>query len=286
MRLDTESVFKHLKFYLYPYTILLVLLMFSVPILTDLATDWYHDGNYSHGFFIIPISIFLFYRKRHDINLPAKTSRQGLALFVAGCILLIFGYAASEFFTTRFGLVIVLSGFAWYYLGNENFRKVWFAFFFLVFMIPVPAIIYHSATIPMQLFASKVTTSLLQLVGIPVMRNGNIINLPGYSLEVVEACSGLRSLVTLLALAALYAYFRLPGKVLPVVLFVAAIPIAIVTNVFRVFTAAFGAYAISKEVAEDFIHEISGLFVFFTALVIMVILGNILIWIRNRLRRS
>ena len=138
----------------------------------------------------------------------------------------------------------------------------------------------------MQLFASKVTTSLLQLVGIPVMRNGNIINLPGYSLEVVEACSGLRSLVTLLALAALYAYFRLPGKVLPVVLFVAAIPIAIVTNVFRVFTAAFGAYAISKEVAEDFIHEISGLFVFFTALVIMVILGNILIWIRNRLRRS
>ncbi len=138
----------------------------------------------------------------------------------------------------------------------------------------------------MQLFATKVTTGLLQIIGIPVIRNGNIINLPDYSLEVVEACSGLRSLVTLMALAALYAYFKLPGKVLPVLLFIAAVPIAIATNVFRVFTAAFGAYAISRELAEDFIHEVSGLLVFFTALIIMVILGNILIWIRNRLRQS
>jgi exosortase len=262
------------------------MLLLSIPILGDLLRDWYRDGNYSHGFFIIPISIFLFYRKRHDINLPAKTSAWGMVLFVAGCVALIFGYAASEYFTTRFGLVMILTGFAWYYLGADNFRKVWFAFFFLVFMIPVPAIIYHAATIPMQLFATKVTTGLLQIIGIPVVRNGNIINLPDYSLEVVEACSGLRSLVTLMALAALYAYFRLPGKVLPVLLFIAAVPIAIATNVFRVFTAAFGAYAISRELAEDFIHEVSGLLVFFTALIIMVILGNILIWIRNRLLKS
>jgi exosortase len=138
----------------------------------------------------------------------------------------------------------------------------------------------------MQLLASKAAAFLLDAIGVPIARSGNILILPDYQLEVAEACSGLRSLVSLLALGALYGYLRMPGKVLPVILFLATPFIAIGTNVFRVFATAVGAWAISKQMAEDFLHEISGLVVFVVALILMVILGAILQWIRNRLRSS
>lgn len=282
MKLESEKIKQHLKNYRYPYLILTALILFNIPVLISLVGDWIRDGNYSHGFFIIPISVYLFWKKRDVIQLPSKTSRTGFVLFLTGLVLLILGTAASEFFTTRIGLVIAVTGLAWYYLGNKNFRQVWFPFFFLLFMIPIPAIIYYAATLPMQLFASKATVALLHLIGVPVSRSGNIISLPDYQLEVAEACSGLRSLVTLLALGALYAYQAMPGKVLPVILFLGTIPIAIATNIFRIFTTAVGAYAISKKLAEDFLHELSGLLVFITALILMLILGAFLKWVRNR----
>ena len=143
-------------------------------------------------------------------------------------------------------------------------------------MIPVPATIYYSATLPMQLFASKITNNLLHIIGVPSVRQGNIIFLPEYTLEVVEACSGLRSLVSLMALAGLYAYLTLKGKVKPMILFFAAIPIAIAANILRLLITAVGAYAISTRLADDFLHEISGLIVFLSALIAMIALGAIL----------
>ena len=148
-------------------------------------------------------------------------------------------------------------------------------------MIPIPAVVYYQATLPMQMLATKVTVSLLQFIGVACAQKGNIIELPGYSLEVVEACSGLRSLVTLMALAALYAYLYLDGMVRPLILFFASIPIAIVTNIVRVFVTAIGAYAISPAMAENFLHEISGMLVFVTALICTVILGALLKWRRK-----
>ena len=282
MLFEKEKVIAHLKSFKYQYLVVVFLLITNISILKDLVADWIQDDNYSHGFFIIPISIYLFYKKRNELIFPAENSKGGFALFIIGIIFIILGTAASEFFTTRVGFVLALSGYAMYSIGYTNFRKVWFSFFFLFFMIPIPSIIYYAATLPMQLFATKVTVFLLQFIGVPVARNGNIIALPDYMLEVVEACSGLRSLMTLLALGALYGYTRLPGKVLPIILFVATVPIAIVTNIFRIFTTALGAYAVSKELAEDFLHELSGMLVFVTALIMMLILGAILQWIRNR----
>lgn len=284
MQFNKDRITANLKEHRYAYLVLAVILLFSLPVLRELVSDWWHDDNYSHGFFIIPVSVYLFYKRRDELVFPTKRWTAGLLAMIAGCLGLILGVAASEFFTTRFSLVLITTGFGMYYLGSANFRKVWFPFFFLIFMIPIPAVIYYSATLPMQLFASKVTVTLLKFIGVPAVRAGNIINLPDYSLEVAEACSGLRSLVTLLALGALYGYTRLPGKVLPVLLFIATVPIAIATNVFRIFVTAIGAYAVSRELAEDFLHEISGLMVFMTALILMLITGAILVWIRNRLR--
>ncbi len=282
LQIEKDKVVSHIKKFKFQYIIILLLVITNIQIFADLVSDWMHDDNYSHGFFIIPISVYLFFKKRNELVFPSQKSTGGLFLFIVGLIMIILGTAASEFFTTRVGFVAALSGFALYTIGCQNFKKVWFPFFFLLFMIPIPSIIYYAATLPMQLLATKVTVGLLQVIGVPVARNGNIIALPNYSLEVVEACSGLRSLMTLLALGALYSYTRMPGKVLPIVLFLATIPIAIATNIFRIFITALGAYAISKELAENFLHELSGMLVFITALIMMLILGAILRWIRNR----
>jgi exosortase len=286
MKIETDKIISHLKQHRYIYIVVALLTFLNINIFSDLISDWMRDDNYSHGFFIIPIAVYLLYRQRNEISFPVKPDKLGLLVLLIGTIGLIFGTAASEFFTTRLGLVMMFTGITMYYLGRDNFKKVWFPFFFLLFMIPVPAIIYYAATLPMQLFASKVSVFLLKFIGVPVARNGNIIILPDYSLEVAEACSGLRSLVTLLALGALYAFLQLPGRVLPVILFIATIPIAIVTNIFRVFITAVGAHAISIEVAEGFLHEFSGMIVFLTALIIMLILGAILKWIRKRFTSS
>jgi exosortase len=272
------SLKKHLLF----YSLVVCLILFNIPVLIGLTGDWLHDGNYSHGFLVIPISIFLIYLRRNDLIFPAKTSRVGLAILILGCLGLIFGAAAREFFTIRFSLVLCITGLAWHYLGAANFRKVWFAFFFLLFMIPVPATIYYSATMPMQLFASRVTNVVLQYLGVPSHRVGNIILLPAYQLEVNEACSGLRSLVTLLALGALFGYLTLPGGIRPILLFLSAVPIAIVVNIFRLVFTGVGAYAISPKLAQSFLHELSGIMVFALALILMAILAGLLRWKRNR----
>jgi exosortase len=278
-----NSVLPHLQKHFLAYILLALLILFNIPTFSGLIDDWAHDGNYSHGFLIIPISLFLLFQKRNELLFPAQTNRLGILLFLIGCLGLIFGAAASELFSTRLSIVIVITGLALHYLGTANFKKVWFAFFFLLFMIPPPATIYYSFTMPMQLFSSKMTGNLLHFAGVVCHREGNIIFLPGYALEVTEACSGLRSLVTLMALSALFGYLILPGKVRPTILFFSAIPIAIVVNVLRLIVTAIEAYAISPKLAENFLHELSGILVFIVALICILLIAGLLRWKKNPL---
>ena len=282
MNLSGSALAAHLKSHKYPYILIAITVLINLSILKAMIADWYYDPNYSHGFLVIPVAIFLFWRKRKDLVFPARASGWGIFVFGLGCLGLILAIAAGEFFTTRMSLLIIISGISLYHLGLENFRKVWFAFFFLIFMVPIPAVIYYSATVPMQLFSSKVTGFILQVIGVPSVRQGNIIYLPQYTLEVVEACSGLRSLATLSALSSLYGYLTLPGKIRPVILFLAAIPIAIISNIFRLTFTAIGAYAISADLAESFLHEISGLLVFTFAIILVIITGAFLKWLESR----
>jgi exosortase len=282
MTIDWRAIKDHLLRHKYPYALLSLTSLLNLHVWIDLVKDWLLDDNYSHGFLVIPVSIYLLHRCRRDLQWPAETGRLGVALVVAGSIGLVLGIAASEFFVTRMSLICQITGIALAYLGRANFRKVWFAFFFLLFMVPVPSVIYYQATLPMQLLSSQVTTFLLQVIGVPAVREGNIIHLPDYSLEVIEACSGLRSLVTLLALGSLYAWHYMSGHWRAVVLTLAMIPIAMLANVIRIFVTAVGAYAVSHEMAETFLHEISGLLVFLSALVMLMILGAFLRWTERK----
>lgn len=203
-------------------------------------------------------------------------SVSGLPLFLIGMIIFVLANAAAEYFTLRLSLVLTLYGLIWYLFGRKFALDNWFEFAFLLFMIPLPYVIYYAATFPMQLFATKVTVTVLNIIGMSAVQQGNMIHLPGYSLEVAEACSGLRSLISLLALGAVYARYTQTGLARQIILFLSTIPIAIAANIFRVLFTAIGAYTVSRELAEDFLHELSGMMVFIVAFIMLFLWGAIL----------
>jgi exosortase len=252
-----------------------LLLLLYLPVLKGLVAEWSTDDNYSHGFLIPLISAYLLWRKRGTLRELYKPEgdRAGLIFILGGMLLFILANAAAEYYTLRVSMVITLFGLVWFLTGRKVATASWFEIFFLLFMIPIPYVVYFAMTFPMQLFATKVTVKLLNFIGLTAVRQGNIIHLPGYSLEVVEACSGLRSLISLLALGAVYARLTQPNLWRQWFLFLATIPIAIVANIFRIFATAVGAYAISKELAEDFLHTVSGALVFVVSFIMLAILG-------------
>lgn len=261
----------------YLYLIALILLVIYLPTLYDLVIDWATDSNYSHGFLIPLISGYLIWRKRKELSaLEISSGRFGLVLIICGMILFILGNGASEYFTVRISLVITIFGLVMYLFGNHIIKRTWFEILFLVFMIPIPYVIYFSATFPMQLLASKVTVTILNLIGMPVVRQGNIIHLPEHSLEVAEACSGMRSLVSLLALGAIYAYLtqkKLAGKI---TLFLCTIPIAVIGNIFRVFLTAVIVYTSDIDIMAEPLHSLMGASVFVVAFICLLIAGAVL----------
>src|SRR4030067_1323359 len=175
----------------------LVLLGIYLPVFTELVSDWEKDPNYSHGFFVPLVSLCLLWKKRKELSqIQTKISPLGLGLIAGGLFLLLVGTAGAEYFTARLSFVLLLFGLVWYFGGSQIAKKASVPIWYLVLAIPVPYVIYYAVAFPLQIWATKITGLLLHLIGIPSLRQGNIIHLPGYSLEVVEACSGLRSLVS------------------------------------------------------------------------------------------
>ncbi len=256
----------------------LLVAMVYLPALRDLVVNWYQDGNYSHGFLIPIVSLYMLWSIRSELaTLPKKSSRGGLILLIAGMVLFILGNAAAEYFTVRFSFVLVLYSLVWYFSGRVVARRVWFPFFFLLFMIPIPYVLYYAVAFPMQLAATKITVKVLAAVGMEVVRQGNIIHLAGgYSLEVAEACSGIRSLTALLALGALYAYITQKKLTAQLLLFVFTIPVSVFANVVRVFTTTLLVSAVGLEITREPLHTIMGLSVFVVSFVCLAIAGGIL----------
>jgi exosortase len=244
--------------------VLLSVVLFAIylPVFIELVDDWKRDSNYSHGFLVPLVSLYLLWRKRRELAaIPGKITLTGLWVIAAGLFLLLVGTAGAEYFTVRLSFVVLLFGLVWYFGGTRLAKATSVPIWYLVLAIPIPYVIYFAAAFPLQILGTKITTALLHLIGLPCIRQGNIIHLQGYSLEVVEACSGLRSLVSLLALSGVYAYLTQKTTLKKLILFASAVPIALIANVFRIFITALGAYAISPKLAEDFLHELSGLLV-------------------------
>lgn len=236
-------------------------------ILFRLALQWWTDPNFSHGFFVPAFSIFVLWQNRAKLlALPRSPSSWGLPVIVLGLVTLIVGVLGAELFLSRTSLLILTAGLVIYFLGWNFFRAVLFPWAFLILMIPIPAIIFNQITFPLQLLASKVAASVLPIFGVPVLREGNVINLPEMALEVAEACSGIRSLMSLTTLAIIYGYLMETRTSIRVLLAIASIPIAVAANSLRIIGTGLLVQYWDPDKAEGFFHAFSGWLIFVVSL--------------------
>lgn len=248
-----------------------------VPVLYELVRDWIRDPNYAHGFLIPLISGYLVWRKRGDLSkIPHRPALIGLLGVLVANAMLIVGSAGAEVFSQRVSLVLLLASLVVFLYGWRHLRITGFAIALLLLAIPLPYVIYYGLTAPMQSFAAKCAIVGLRGVGIPAVGQGNIIHLSDTSLEVAEACSGIRSLYAFLAVGALVANatpILLWGRI---GLFLLTIPLAVAGNAVRVFGSGLGAWLIGPEATHGTIHEIFGLVVFAVSLGIFMLLKRII----------
>lgn len=236
----------------------------------SMMKDWREDESMGHGFFVPLIAGWLTYQNRDEIFGKAiNPSLWGLVPVMIGFVLMIVGILGADFFIPRVGLMASLCGIIWTLGGTWTLRRLWFPLFILLFMIRIPLFIYSQVTFKLQLLASMMAEASLGLVGIPVLRDGNILELPSQKLNVVEACSGIRSLMTLSLLSLIYGYYMDEKKWMRWVLFVLSIPLAIVANASRI-TITGILCEFRKDLAEGFYHSLEGYVIFLVTIVGLV----------------
>ena len=261
-----------------PYAVvaaLLAILYYRVAI--KLVYDWYTIPDYSHGFLVPLFAAFLVWDKRKVLSAtPIKQSWAGIALVVFSIAVLILGVYGVELFTARMSFVMLLTGLIWTFFGWAMVRALQFPLLVLILAIPFPAIVFNQITFPLQLLASKIASEILPLLGVPTLHEGNVIKLPVMDLEVAEACSGIRSLMSLFTLAIFYGYFLERTTVRRVILALASIPIAVTANVARIVGTGLCVQYWDPDKALGFFHEFSGWVMFVISLACLYLVHRVM----------
>ena len=281
--MTTAAISRRRVFHLSSIVVLFALAY--APVCAALAAQWADDPNYAHGFFVLPMAAWLAWRRRHRYAaVPSSPSAGGIALFVLGAMLYAFGTVAAELFTARISLVLVVAGLVALLEGGARLRVLAFPIAFLLCMIPLPYLVYYQLTFPLQIESSRLAAGVLGAAGMPVVREGNILEIEGYTLEVVTACSGLRSIMALGTMAIFMTELFRVSRVAKVVLAAAAIPVAVAANVARLAATACIAALGGATLAESFLHELSGLVVFLSGIVALFAIGKGLEWVERKRR--
>ena len=249
--------------------LLLLLFCLYASILGRLCIQWKNDPNASHGWFVPAFALFVLWKNRNELkSIEPAPSWNGLAVVAAGLSLLILGDLGAELFLSRVSLLVVLAGLIVLFHGWPLFRAVLFPWAFLFLMIPLPVILFQKVTFPLQILASKLASAALPHLGVVVHREGNAIQLPTMHLQVVNACSGIRSLLSLVTLAIIYGYLLEDRRWVRVVLAIAAVPIAVAANGSRIVgTGLLSLWDPDK--AEGFYHTSEGLLIFVISLIML-----------------
>jgi exosortase len=261
-----------------------LLIICYAPVLMRLVQQWRYDEDMGHGFFVPVIAGYIAWQRRHLLlGKPAVPNLFGYLVILWGAAQLLVATLGAELFLARTAFLISLTGVILVLGGTYALKVLAFPLCLLLFMVPLPAIVYSQITFPLQLLASRVAESVLTLLGIPVLREGNVLELASQKLSVVEACSGIRSLLSLSFLSLVYAYFFDSKPWMRLVLFLATIPIAIVANATRVtLTGVISEY--KPELAKGFFHMAEGWVMFMVALVMLLLfhrLVNRIYWISH-----
>ncbi|UCE07510.1 MAG: exosortase/archaeosortase family protein [bacterium] len=254
---------------------ILVALLFA-PVIMELVNTWRTSDDYSHGFFVIPISLFMVWQKREKLrNSGSKPSWLGLPVFTAGSIIYLISFI-TRFHTLQYlSMPMIIIGLLLFLAGLRSTRELIFPVLFLLFMFPIPSNVYILLTNPLKLVVTKISAEIVYLIGVPVYREGNILYMASTQLEVAEACSGIRSLYSYMMLACLFAIFstKLSVKIL---LIASTVPLSLAVNILRVTGTGILAHLFGERVAQGFFHEFSGIILFFVGLIILFLEFNLL----------
>ncbi|MBA2301177.1 MAG: exosortase [Acidobacteria bacterium] len=256
-------------------------------VVSSLVRQWSSDDNYSHGFFVVPLALYFAWERRG--KLAAATPRPGLfglVVILGSLALWLVGLLGAELFLTRISLIGVIAGTVWFVWGRRHFEILAFPILFLLLMVPLPSIIFNQLAFPLQLVASQAGEAVIAAAGVPVLRDGNVLRLPSRTLEVVEACSGIRSLVSLIMLAIVLGYFTETRVGPRVGIALAAVPVAIIANASRVAGTGLMAEWVGREAAEGFFHSFSGWLMFVVAFGALLAVQQILARLRGWRKRS
>jgi exosortase len=247
-------------------------------VVPELFRAWGTDDNYSHGYLIPPIAAYLAWERRHTfLAAPAATSLFGLLVVFGSMVVLALGVLGIELFLTRVSLIGAIGGTVLFLFGWARLRVMLFPIAFLILMVPIPAIIFNQIAFPLQLIASQFGEVVIRAVDIPVLREGNVLILANISLEVAEACSGIRSLISLLTLGIVFGYVGDARNWVRVLIALSAIPVAVIANGARVAGTGVAAHYYGQAAAEGFFHEFSGWLVFIAAFAMMLLFHRVLL---------
>jgi exosortase len=242
------------------------------------------DPDVGHGFFVPIVAAYIAWQRKDELRgARFATNWWGLAIVAYGSFQLMIGTFGAELFLSRTAFVITVVGSVLFLGGTQAIRILKFPLFLLFFMIPLPGIVFNQITFPLQLVASGLAESALFMIGIPVLREGNVLELPSQTLSVVEACSGIRSLLSLSFLSLVYGHFFDSRTWMMVVLLIASVPTAIVANAGRVtMTGVLSEY--DPALAEGFFHSVEGWIVFLFSLAILIAVHRVIAGAYGRIR--
>jgi len=248
-----------------------------IPVWKSLILTWYDNDEYSHGFLVLPIFFYMVLQKREALaSVSIRSTPWGIIIVIVSLLLYAIGHIGEIQTVASFSMVMTLVGATLYLYGWPVFKLMAFPLFLLLFMIPVPAQIYSTLTIPLQLFVSKISAAISFSFGVPIFREGNVLFLPGQTLEVVQACSGLRSMMSLMMLTAVFGYLSLSSNLSRLMLFLFSVPAAIIVNVVRVSVMVFAFHLFNYDLTEGTAHTLFGLLIFLLSLALVVGMKGVL----------
>lgn len=261
--------------------VVLLLAFIYYGIIRHLVVNWIQDPDFSHGFFVPLFSAFVLWMDRKRLaGIPIKPSWSGLVVIAGALGILIVGVLGAELFLSRTSLILLMAGLIILFLGWQHFGAMLFPWACLFLAVPIPTIIFNQITFPLQLLASQFASTVLSWLGVPVFREGNVLALPAMKLDVAEACSGIRSLMSLGTLAVIYGYLleqhRIGRRVL---LLLASVPIAMLANGFRIVATGLTVHYWDPEKGEGLFHEFTGLVIFVISLLLLFGFHGLMKWV-------